>query len=183
MAFKNKTIYNPATGQSIKFLQTGTDTNGMLLEMETTYNERSKEPAAHYHPYQAEDFTVLSGKLTVRMDGQLKVLQQGDTLHIAKNRVHSMWNDNGGTTVVRWKVQPAMNTEHLLETVTGLASDGKTNENGMPGMLQIALIANRYTDVLRLAKPPFGVQKILFAILAPFAYLFGYKPGYKKYLD
>ncbi len=183
MAFKNKTIRNPKTGQDIKFILTAKDTDGKLLEMETTYNSHSKEPAAHYHPYQVEDFTVLSGQLTVRIDGQLKVLKQGETLHIPINKVHSMWNDTDGMTIVNWKVQPAMNTENLLETAMGLAVDGKINEKGMPSILQITLMANKYSDVFRLQKPPFAVQKILFLILTPFSYLFGYKQTYKKYID
>ena len=183
MAFKNKQISNPKTGQDIKFLQTAKDTDGKMLEMEATYNSHSKEPVAHYHPFQVEDFTVLSGQLTVRMDGQLKILKQGDTLHIPKNKVHSMWNDTDGKTIVNWKVQPAMDTDNLLETATGLAIDGKTNDDGMPNILQVALMANKYSDVFRLSKPPFAVQKILFIILTPFSYLFGYRPTYKKYLD
>lgn len=183
MAFKNKQISNPKTGQDIKFLQTAKDTDGKLLEMEATYNSHSKEPAAHYHPFQVEDFTVLSGQLTVRMDEHLKVLKQGDTLHIPINKVHSMWNDTDEKTIVNWKVQPAMDTDNLLETATGLAIDGKTNNDGMPNILQVALMANKYSDVFRLANPPFAVQKILFIILTPFSYLFGYRPTYKKYLD
>ncbi len=183
MAFKNKQISNPKTGQDIKFLQTAKDTDGKLLEMEATYNSHSKEPAAHYHPFQVEDFTVLSGQLTVRMDEHLKVLKQGDTLHIPINKVHSMWNDTDEKTIVNWKIQPAMDTDNLLETATGLAIDGKTNNDGMPNILQVALMANKYSDVFRLASPPFAVQKILFIILTPFSYLFGYRPTYKKYLD
>ena len=183
MAFKNKQISNPKTGQDIKFLQTAKDTDGKILEMEATYNSHSKEPAAHYHPFQVEDFTVLSGQLTVRMDEHLKVLKQGDTLHIPINKVHSMWNDTDEKTIVNWKIQPAMDTDNLLETATGLAIDGKTNNDGMPNILQVALMANKYSDVFRLASPPFAVQKILFIILTPFSYLFGYRPTYKKYLD
>ncbi|MFM9945402.1 MAG: cupin domain-containing protein [Bacteroidia bacterium] len=183
MAFKSKQIRNPKTGQDIKFIQTAKETEGKLLEMEATYNSHSKEPAAHYHPLQVEDFTVLSGQLTVRIDGELKVLKQGDTLHIPINQVHSMWNDTDGKTIVNWKVQPAMNTDNLLETATGLAIDGKTNDDGMPNILQVALMANKYSEVFRLSKPPFVVQKILFIILTPFSYLLGYKPTYKKYLD
>ena len=183
MAFKNKQISNPKTGQDIKFLQTAKDTDGKLLEMESTYNSHSKEPVAHYHPFQVEDFTVLSGELTVRIDGQLMVLKPGNTLHIPSNKVHAMWNNTAGKTIVNWKVQPAMDTEHLLETVTGLAIDAKTNNEGMPHILQVVLIANKYADVLRLTKPPFAVQKILFVLLTPFSYLFGYRPTYKEYLD
>ncbi|MCO6479203.1 MAG: cupin domain-containing protein [Phaeodactylibacter sp.] len=183
MAYKSKIIRNSKTRQDIKFLQTGKETGGQLLEMEATFNEHSKEPAAHYHPYQEEDFTVLSGELTVRIDGQMKILRQGDTLHIPRNKVHAMWNNSDKKTIVSWKVQPAMDTDHLLETATGLANDGRTNEDGMPGILQVALMANKYAGVFRLAMPPFVIQKILFIVLSPIAYLFGYRPTYKKYLD
>jgi hypothetical protein len=33
----------------------------------------------------------------------------------------------------------------LLETTAGLASDGKVNKKGMPGILQVALMANKYS--------------------------------------
>lgn len=183
MAFKNKQISNPKTRQDIKFILTATETDGKLLEMETTYNSCSKEPAAHYHPSQVEDFIVLSGQLTVRIDGQLKTLMQGDTLHIPMNKVHSMWNATEEETVVNWKVQPAMDTDNFLETATGLAIDGKTNEDGIPNLLQVVLMANKYSNVFRLSKPPFAIQKIVFVMLTPFSYLFGYRPTYKKYLS
>jgi len=90
MAFRNKTIRNTETGQEIKFIQTGKDNGGELLEMESTFDPDSKEPPPHYHPYHEEDFTVLSGQLTVRMNSRLVVLNAGDQLHIPRNTVHSM---------------------------------------------------------------------------------------------
>jgi len=183
MAFKNKQLSNPKTKQDIRFLQTAKDTDGKLLEMEVTYHSYSKEPAAHYHPSQVEDFTVLSGQLTVRMDEKIHLLNSGDTLHIGANKTHTMWNNTTEKTVVNWKIQPAMDTENFLETATGLAIDGKTNENGMPDILQLALLANKYSGIFRLSKPPFAIQKIVFFVLIPFAYLFGYKATYNKYID
>lgn len=41
MAYKGKTIFNSKTKIETKFLQTSKDTNGQLLEMETTYPARS----------------------------------------------------------------------------------------------------------------------------------------------
>ncbi len=183
MAFKGKVIINPKVRNQIKFIQTGKDSEGVLLEMEATYSAHSKEPAAHYHPYQLEDFTILSGEMTVRMDGKIQVLKTGDTLHIPMNKVHSMWNNSDQKTIVNWKVQPALNTEYFLETAMGLSNENKTNDEGMPNILQVALMANKYTNEFRLVKPPFIIQKVLFFILTPFAYLFGYKPIYKKYID
>lgn len=183
MAYKGKRISNPVTGQDLLFLQTATDTAGRLLEIESTYHAASKEPVAHYHPNQDEDFTVLQGVLTVRLNGTLRELKAGDALHIPKTAVHSMWNASAEKTVVNWKVRPALDTEHLLETGTGLAADGKLLQNGQPPLLQVALLAQRFSPVFRLAKPPILLQKILFALLAPVARLRGYHAVYQKYLD
>ena len=183
MAVRNKTIWNPKTGQGIRFIQTAKDTAGALLEMESTFAAKSKEPPAHYHPCQDEDFTVLSGELTVKIDGHVKTLRHGDNLLISRNTVHAMWNSSEGPTVVNWKVRPAMNSENLFETFTGLAADNKTNEDGVPGILQAALTVHAFSREFRLEKPSYLVQRVIFGILTPIAILLGYKPVYKKYLD
>jgi quercetin dioxygenase-like cupin family protein len=183
MAYCGKKISNPAAKMSIHFLQTKDDTAGKLLEMEATYQPHSTEPVMHYHPCQEEDFTVLEGELTVILKGQTTVLKAGDSLHIAPGVQHAMWNNTNNKTVVNWQVRPAMDTEHLLETTAGLASDGKVNKKGMPSILQVALMANKYSKVFRLSKPAFAVQKIVFAILSPFARLAGLQPDYQEYLD
>jgi len=182
MAYKNKKIANPIVGQNIKFLQTAKDTQGKLLEMEATYRPYSKEPPPHYHPYQEEDFMIIKGQMTVRLEGKILLLNEEDTLHIPANTVHSMWNNSGNTAVINWKIQPALNTEYFLETATGLAADKKRRKR-MRSLLQRSLLANKYSGVFRLSKPPYLVQKILFIMLTPFAWLAGYRASYKKYLD
>jgi quercetin dioxygenase-like cupin family protein len=183
MAYKNKLISNPRTGQDILFIRTGKETNGNLLEMQTTYNARSAEPVMHYHPLQKEDFMVLSGELTVRIGGKIRILKQGDTLHVPAGTSHAMWNRSGNKTIVNWQVRPALNTEHFLETGMGLANDGKVNNKGMPGILQVSLMANRFANVFRISKPPYIVQRIVFIALTPVAWMRGYRSVYKKYLD
>jgi len=183
MATVGKTITNSETGQSYKFLQTAKSTNGSLLEMESVYNPFSKEPPLHYHPYQEEYFKILSGEVTVKLGNEIKTLKQGDELYIPPNTNHAMWNAIGRPAVVNWKMSPALNAEYLFETVTGLANDDKTGPGGKPALLQLALMANKFSDVFRQAKPPFVIQKMLFILLTPFAYLSGYRAVYEKYLD
>jgi len=183
MAYRNKEIHNPKTGQSITFLQTAKDTNGALLEMRSTYNSFSKEPPAHYHPIQEEDFEVLEGELTVKINGQVKTLKPGDHLHIAPNVVHAMWNNAASKTVISWKVKPALNTEYLLETGMALAQHNKTDADGTPSILQIAVMMNAFSNVFRLANPSYTLQRIIFAVLTPLSYLLGYKAMYKQYID
>lgn len=183
MAYKNKLITNPKTGQSIKFIQTYRDSDGKQLEMESTFQPFSKEPPPHYHPHQVEDFVVLEGELMVRMDGRITTYAVNDSFHVPANKVHSMWNGSSKKTVVNWKVKPALNAENLFEVIAGLANDSKTNDDGVPGLLQLVLTANKFSNVFRAAKPPYMVQKILFLIITPISYLLGYRPSYKKYLD
>jgi quercetin dioxygenase-like cupin family protein len=183
MAYKNKIIFNPKTRNEIKFLQTSKDSDGKILEMESTYFANSKEPPPHYHPYQEEDFTVLSGEISIRTNGKINILKHGESIHIPANTVHSMWNNSEDQTVVNWKVRPAMETEFMLETLLGLAKDGKTNEEGVPGLLQISLTANKFSNVLRLDKPPFLLQKIIFTLLSPLAIALGYRATYSKFID
>ena len=183
MAFRNKTVVNNKTGQSIRFIQTSKDTNGALLEMETKYDARSKMPASHYHPAQQEFFTVLKGELTVKIDNELSILKEGDQLHVPPGTSHAMWNNSDVETIVNWKVMPAKNTEFLLETAMGLSTIGKTGRDGMPGILQGALLAKKYSKEYRLSKPPVIIQNIIFSILQPIAWLTGHRAVYRKLLN
>lgn len=182
MAYKNKLIINPLSGQMIKFLQTTKDTNGKFLEMESEYRAHSMEPLPHYHPYQEEYFIIEKGQMTVRLEDKVMVLNEGDFLHIPVNTIHSMWNDSASPAVINWKVQPALSTEFFLETVMGLAAD-KTKHKRMKSFLQRSLMGYKYSDVFRISRPSFFVQKILFVLVAPFALLLGYRSSYKEYLD
>ena len=183
MAYPGKEIRNSKTGQSFKFIQTAKDTQGLLLELESSWKPFSKEPPPHFHPYQEEAFTVISGELTVRINGRIKKITEGEQLFIPKNTIHSMWNTSGKQAVVNWKVMPALETEELLETTTGLANDGKTNKNGVPPLLQAALLMERYKEEFQLAKPSKMLQKLIFSSLRPIALMAGYKEQYKEYID
>jgi hypothetical protein len=71
----------------------------------------------------------------------------------------------------------------MIKNLYGLAQDGKTDAKGMPNLLQAALFAREFDDVLRFTKPPRSVQKILFAALAPIARFMGYRGSYCRYLE
>jgi mannose-6-phosphate isomerase-like protein (cupin superfamily) len=183
MAYKGKIINNKKTGQQITFIQTADDTCGDLLEMESLFQPNSTEPVPHYHPSQEEYFTVLEGEICVRINDGVKILRHGEKLKLKKNQVHSMWNHSSNIAIVNWKVMPSLDTEYFLENGIGIANEKKTNEKGMPGLLQVVLLANRFSHVYRVAKPSYIIQKLLFTVLTPFSYLAGYRPCYKKFVD
>lgn len=178
-----KIIRNIQSGQEYKLLRTGKETGGEALEMEVFYPAHSARPPEHYHPHQTEFFKVLSGEMMVLLNGQSRMYKTGETFEVPPNTVHAMWNEQDQPTVMQWLVTPAMKTEQLFETMAGLAYDGKTSRKGAPKLLQTALTMLYFSREYRLAKPPFLLLLPVFALLAPVAYLLGYKPLYKKYLS
>ena len=183
MAFRGKKISNPVNKQTIEFVTTSKESEGRLLEMIASWEPHSIKPLEHYHPYQQEQFSVLDGEMSLMLNGKTYVLQKGDSFEIPPKTVHAMWNHSDKIAVMNWKVSPALQTEYFLETGMGLATDGKTGKNGMPGMLQTILLAQKYHREFRLHHPTYIFQQIVFAILKPFALLSGKKAVYLKYID
>lgn len=183
MAYKGKIIHNSKTGQTLEFITTSKDSNGKLLEMISTYKPRSNEPAPHYHPLQNERFVILKGAMNVRMNGAVTTLKKDDSIDIPAKTVHSMWNDSNDEAAVRWSVMPALNTEYFFETLTRLSNDDKTNDEGVPSILNIAPLATKYNKEFRLAKPAYFIQKVIFTMLTFIASLKGNTSVYRKYID
>jgi hypothetical protein len=55
----------------------------------------------------------------------------------------------------------------MIRNAFGLAQDGKVNKRGMPNLLQLAVFAREFTDVMQFTRPPRIVQRILFGLLSP----------------
>jgi quercetin dioxygenase-like cupin family protein len=181
MASSDQVLENPKSGQRIIFRKTAGDTGGELLEVESVYTKPTpSRPPVHYHPYQEERFEVLSGRLNVLVDGEEQTLEEGEVLTIPPGVPHEMWAEQAGIRV-NWQTRPAMRTEEFFETIWGLAKERKTNEKGVPNLLQVAVIAREYAGEFRLASPPLMVQRALFAIFAPVGKLLGYRARYPEY--
>jgi len=183
MAYSGKKISNPFTKQTIKFITTSKESSGAFLEMVSTWEAHSSKPAPHFHPMQEEHFKVLEGEMHVQLNDKIVVLTKGNSLTIKAETVHSMWNASGATAKVSWRVMPALGTEYLLEMGFGLAAENKVNKNGLPGILQSALLLKKYSKEFRLTKPPYAILSVVTLILTPFALLAGKKAVHKKYID
>lgn len=182
MARAGTEIYNPVQGDWIVFRETARDTSGELFSAELVVSPKAAGPPAHVHPLQEERFEVLSGTIRARLGNQERSLQEGERLTVAPSMPHTWWNDGEEIARVSGELRPALNTEIFFETLYGLARDGKTDENGVPNLLQLAvMLSGLNKGELYLAKPPMPVQKALFALLSPVGKLLGYKDHYPKY--
>ena len=78
------------------------------------------------------------------------------------------------------EIRPGARFEEMALNLFGLAQDGQTNPDGMPGLLQAAIFAREFAGVLYFAKPQLPVQGMLFGTLAAVARALGYGGTYPK---
>jgi hypothetical protein len=183
MAYRNKVIRNPKTGHEITFLHTAKDTAGQFLGMIATFQPQPQPELLYYLPQQTLEMDVLSGELTVLLNGQYRQLKAGEKLFIEANQPHVLWNRSTTPATINCRLRPALNTEHLLETIAALAGVKTISRQPISRMLQAALTANCFSNVVRLTRWPFVCQKLVFTLLTPVAYLAGFKPTYEEYID
>ncbi len=156
-------------------------TGGELLEMELTDPPHSAPPAPHYHPFQEEHFEIVRGQMRVQVGDVERTYEAGEAFVVPPGISHWMYNPGDERAQVIWQVRPALRTETMFETTWGLAADGKTSASGTPGLLQAAVIGQAYNREFRLTKPPYGLMRIVFALLAPLGRLRRYRAVYPKY--
>jgi quercetin dioxygenase-like cupin family protein len=171
-------IENPVTGERLVFMKTSAETNGEYVLFECFVKPSGFVAAAHVHPFQQERFQILEGSVTFRIDHQELPSVPGDAILIAPGRSHQFWNAGAEEARFACEVRPALDFEQLIETMFSLAQAGKTNKEGMPNPLRLAVIAKAHFDTVRLPFPPAWMQWVGLALGAPLGRLLGYRTTY-----
>jgi mannose-6-phosphate isomerase-like protein (cupin superfamily) len=172
------TLVNPLTGERLVWEVTAEETDGAYTRFDTFVEPGGAVAAAHVHPYQAEIFTVVQGRLGVKRGRETLELGPGEIALIDPGVPHKFWNAGEETLQFTAEVRPALQFESLIETMFGLAADGKTNRKGMPSPLRLAVIANHHFDVVRLPLVPQVLQKLALVPGSLLGRAFGFRPTY-----
>jgi len=173
------TIHNPITGESITFHRTSADTKGEAVVIECSVKPDGFVAAAHVHPSQTERFSVIAGRLGMKVGRKKLLLERGDVAVVEQGTAHKFWNMGNEEVRFVCEMRPALQFESLLETMFALAADGKTNKKGMPNPFRLAVIARAHFDTVRLPQPPAWLQRAGLALGSPVGRLFGYAPTYE----
>ena len=174
MVKKGDTIYNPVTTERIVFTETSADTSGRYLSYDYFVGPNHPISPKHIHPCAIEEFEVISGELSVDMAGSVKKVTTGEKIAVYNNVPHTGWNSGTGELHLKSKITPAMAFENYYKICFEQAEKGKVKKNGMPGLLQLAVLGNSMKDQFYLPKFV-ALQKIFFFIMGPIGKIFGYK--------
>ena len=160
---------NPVTGERA-VIRIGTDTTGgERLVVDLYVRPGGAVMGEHLHPAMEERFTMLRGQVGFRLAGRVAIAEPGVELIAPPGTPHDWWNTGSKEALVRMEMRPAARFEAMIRNAFGLAQDGKVNNRGMPNLLQLAVFAREFADVIQFTRPPRIVQRILFGLLTPLA--------------
>ena len=108
-------LTNPFTGQTLE-RQSEDDE---VLVMETTYAAGGAPAPAHFHPAQDEHFVVISGVVRTVVDGEERILREGDELIVPAGTPHEFGGHPDEAARVRWEVRPPLRTWEFFRELFG----------------------------------------------------------------
>jgi quercetin dioxygenase-like cupin family protein len=176
MACKGTTIENPHSGERVLWHLTSEDTGGALVRAEWWVAPGGSMPTPHVHLISAERFEVIGGMLEVELDGRRSTARAGDAVVLPAGVPHRWWNAGDDEAHFMVEVEPPGRFEDFVETLFALARDGRVGRNGMPPLLQFAVLAHDYRDELAAAGPPQWVLRPVVAVLAALGRARGLEP-------
>lgn len=175
---------NKVTGERAVVLRGDEDGGGKPGLVHLTVRPGGAVVGEHIHPQIHERFHVIAGRLGTRLGGAERELTAGEEALAPAGTPHDWWNagaDEASVLVELWPPDPRF--EALIATLFGLANAGRTNAKGLPNPLQLALVGQEFSDVIRFTKPPVAVQKAMFGLLGAVGRLRGYRGIYPEYLQ
>jgi quercetin dioxygenase-like cupin family protein len=180
---RGRVIENTATGERVVMLTDPEAHPEKVLVAHLFVTPGGRVAAEHFHPTLTERFQVIRGQVGFLIDGEERVLGPGDHATVPPGTRHDWWQVGPETAEVVVEVDPGDGFLEMVGTLFGLARDGKVNRRGLPGLLQLAVTANAYRDVMVVTSPPPAVQRPLFLLLASIGHTTGLKPAYQEYLS
>ncbi|MFE2431724.1 cupin domain-containing protein [Streptomyces sp. NPDC059373] len=144
----------------VTVLRSGRDNGGRLLEIESTFPPGVAGPPAHLHSRETEEFTVLDGRLWVRIGRRRLHLEQGQSASIPPGTVHAFANRSDAPVTFRAVSTPA----GILEQIVRLQA-----EAGRTPVLRIARLNHGEDQTFFLAGLPRPAQRLLWNALAALA--------------
>jgi mannose-6-phosphate isomerase-like protein (cupin superfamily) len=176
-------VIEGAHGVRATVTATPTDTAGRAFEFEFVYpSGTGNRVGAHLHTRQTESFEVVDGRVRYVLDGQENEAGAGDRVVVPPGVAHvNPWNVGAGDARIRQRVEPALDFDVVIETLLGLARDGKLGPGGQVPFLALAALGDGIASKSYRPGPPIPVQAAVFKIARWIGWPFGYRARYERY--
>jgi quercetin dioxygenase-like cupin family protein len=167
-------------GERFRILKSARDSEDGSLQMEYFAPPRTNV-REHTHRHQEEQYEVLSGVLGLRVGGRESILVPGQSGLGPAGVPHSWWNpSNDEEGCYLFGIRPGLDIETWLETLLGLARDGKSIGMIPKNPLQLAVLIEEVGSWLVLTPLVKGLLAPV-ALLAFVGKLLGYRARYPEY--
>jgi quercetin dioxygenase-like cupin family protein len=158
----------------VTVLRSGRDNGGRLLEVESTFPPGVAGPPAHVHSKETEEFTVLDGRLWVRIGRRRLHLEQGESASIPPGTVYAFANRSDAPVSFRavstLPPQPLRGTggtpAGILEQMVRLQAEAGSRRTPL---LRIARLNQGEDQTFFLPGLPRPAQRLLWNALAALA--------------
>jgi mannose-6-phosphate isomerase-like protein (cupin superfamily) len=154
------------------------ETNGERVVIDVTVDPDGFVAAAHVHPYQSERFEIVAGEAEFTLGKEIVMARPGDVVMVEPGILHHFRNAGQGELRFFTEVSPALSFETFLETMYGLAADGKTNRKGLPNPLRLASSCASTSTSCGSPSRRRGCRRQDSSSAPPFGRLLGYVPTY-----
>lgn len=136
-------VENPLSGETYTFVETSEEAGGARVVTEIEV-QPGGGPPAHAHPME-ETFELLGGRVEVLLDGTRRLLEPGEPVVVAPDRIHTFTNPTDQLATVKVTVVPPMDFERIIRALTGLTRDGRIRARGQrpPEPAHLAALVHR----------------------------------------
>jgi len=176
-------LSNPQLGEYGIALVTAEETEGASLRALAITPPGAQGPPEHVHPNYAERFEIIEGSFVVEVDGTPQLLESGDHATVEAGRRHTFRNESDDYASVVVEARPAGRLTDVVQSMFGLAHEGKLTADGNPPFWQVMVMADELRDDTVFTSPPPVVQRLLSAVCAPIGRRLGYRAAYPAYND
>lgn len=173
-------IVHAVTGETVSFIETAEQTAGAYLLIEVSLSGNKSGPPLHIHDEFEEEFECVSGKLTVTLAKQKRVLLPGEKALVHKLVPHTFTNEHEQPVTFRVRLTPPSRFEESIRIHYGLMDDGLANKKGNPkSIFHTALVLTLQNTWI--AGLPIGLQRRLFGYLVKRGARKGVYENFSKY--
>jgi quercetin dioxygenase-like cupin family protein len=162
-------IFNPRTGQRMRFAHIGDDE----LRIDSVNPPTTEREPEHVHPKQESGADVRSGALVFEIEGERRRVGPGESVVIPPNTPHCFWNESEEEARSVQFFRPALDIAAFFETYFELARGGQLKEGGDIPLIRVAVMVPEFRDEIRLTRPAWPLVRAVSAVLRPVARLRG----------